>query len=391
MRTSLKLASLIAAGFLLPACAAPPAGTSSGQSAASLKSITGKVSPAAGAVLPNSAIVNVALLDQTDASAKTVATQMMKTDGQQAPFPFTLDYSTSQLKADHTYALSATVTIEGAPAFVLPAPQKVDAFADAPVAGFNLMVEPVQMAPSTTNDPLQGTQWQLSMVDSGGVPTSPVQGTTITLNFGTDGTVSGSAGCNDYSGGYRVAAGEQIAFLNLASTRKSCPEAVMKLETEYLRLLETGGTYRLAGNRLDLEVDGSKASMRFGLPGTLAAVSPTGSPLSGTNWKLVEIVNNGTETTVAATPEITLFLKNDGSVAGSDGCNDYSGTFTTNGDQITFGPLASTMKACEEAVMQQATAYLQHLQNAATWKGVSETLELTTKDGQHVLRYTFYR
>ncbi len=42
-----------------------------------------------------------------------------------------------------------------------------------------------------------------------------------------------------------------------------------------------------------------------------------------------------------------LELSDDGSVAGSDGCNRMTGTFTVDGDTVTFGQLASTLMACE--------------------------------------------
>lgn len=42
-----------------------------------------------------------------------------------------------------------------------------------------------------------------------------------------------------------------------------------------------------------------------------------------------------------------LELSDDGSVAGSDGCNRMTGNFTVDGDTVTFGQLASTLMACE--------------------------------------------
>ncbi len=42
-----------------------------------------------------------------------------------------------------------------------------------------------------------------------------------------------------------------------------------------------------------------------------------------------------------------LDLSKDGSVAGSDGCNRLVGTWKENAAAIEFGPLASTMMACE--------------------------------------------
>ncbi|MFP3466978.1 META domain-containing protein [Leifsonia sp. SIMBA_070] len=42
-----------------------------------------------------------------------------------------------------------------------------------------------------------------------------------------------------------------------------------------------------------------------------------------------------------------LDIQNDGTFAGSDGCNQLNGQGQIDGDQITFGTIASTMMACE--------------------------------------------
>ncbi|ANF32007.1 META domain-containing protein [Leifsonia xyli] len=42
-----------------------------------------------------------------------------------------------------------------------------------------------------------------------------------------------------------------------------------------------------------------------------------------------------------------LDIQNDGTFSGSDGCNQLSGQGQIDGDEITFGSIASTMKACE--------------------------------------------
>ncbi|WP_158867051.1 META domain-containing protein [Leifsonia sp. AG29] len=48
-----------------------------------------------------------------------------------------------------------------------------------------------------------------------------------------------------------------------------------------------------------------------------------------------------------ATGQPHLTIQNDGAFSGSDGCNSLSGKGSINGDVITFGPIASTLKACE--------------------------------------------
>lgn len=41
-----------------------------------------------------------------------------------------------------------------------------------------------------------------------------------------------------------------------------------------------------------------------------------------------------------------LDIQNDGTFSGTDGCNQLSGQGQVDGDQITFGSFASTLKAC---------------------------------------------
>lgn len=43
----------------------------------------------------------------------------------------------------------------------------------------------------------------------------------------------------------------------------------------------------------------------------------------------------------------SLTIKADGTFSGNDGCNDMKGKGTISGDTFTFGPFASTLKACE--------------------------------------------
>lgn len=42
-----------------------------------------------------------------------------------------------------------------------------------------------------------------------------------------------------------------------------------------------------------------------------------------------------------------LVLEKDGSLHGSDGCNNLMGSYEVQGDTITFGQLASTLMYCE--------------------------------------------
>ncbi|WP_419785144.1 META domain-containing protein [Pseudodesulfovibrio sp.] len=58
---------------------------------------------------------------------------------------------------------------------------------------------------------------------------------------------------------------------------------------------------------------------------------------------------------------LTIELKADGTVSGSGGCNTFTGTYTLEGDELKFGPLTSTEKACGGATGEQEFTYLSFL------------------------------
>ncbi len=66
-----------------------------------------------------------------------------------------------------------------------------------------------------------------------------------TMGFDGEGRVSGSGGCNRYTGSYTYADGE-LAFGPLAGTKMMCPEAVMDQEDRFHRAL--GAIERVAVN-----------------------------------------------------------------------------------------------------------------------------------------------
>lgn len=67
----------------------------------------------------------------------------------------------------------------------------------------------------------------------------------------------------------------------------------------------------------------------------------------------------------------------DGKASGSAGCNTFSGSYEAADDgSLTFGPLASTMMACDDQVMALETAYLGALGDVSSFE-VDGDLTLT--------------
>jgi heat shock protein HslJ len=100
-----------------------------------------------------------------------------------------------------------------------------------------------------------------------------------------------------------------------------------------------------------------------------------GGSLAGTDWTLSDLDNGGV-TGTAPTLELT-----ETDASGTAGCNTFSGTYTTDGDSISFGPLATTMMACEGQMMEQESVYLAALDGATGFTIDGDTLTITGDAG----------
>ena len=126
--------------------------------------------------------------------------------------------------------------------------------------------------------PLVGTTWQATMYNNGrGAVQSLALGTEITAIFGADGTLSGSAGCNNYSTTYTVVTTTMKISPAIAATRMMCPEPVMQQEAAYLAALPTVATYRIESNKLELR------DAKGALQASYTAKLRTGWPSAGSS------------------------------------------------------------------------------------------------------------
>jgi heat shock protein HslJ len=122
--------------------------------------------------------------------------------------------------------------------------------------------------------------------------------------------------------------------------------------------------------------------------GQSSGASPSSaSGIEGTLWRLSEYIGpEGNSVTVpeAASASATFAA---GKVSGNAGCNDYTGSYTIDGDKLTFGTIASTTKACGPIPTALETAYLAALGKVATFSVSADTLELKTAEGKVGLKY----
>jgi heat shock protein HslJ len=221
-----------------------------------------------------------------------------------------------------------------------------------------------------TGGTVEGTHWVLDSYDQDGSLTILPESMYADAEFGSS-RVTGFSGCNEFTGLYR-AGGRTLLISDLSGTLMACDEATMTFEQRYTTLLQESRFYSVRGNRLTI----------FGSGGVTALVFDAAprNPLLG-KWVVDSYATTpGTVVAVAKGTQLDVAFQLT-SVGGSAGCNAYSGVYGTNGNVVRIGRLATTNMACDAAVMDQETAFLEALQGAALIESRGSTLNLTDRSG----------
>ena len=104
--------------------------------------------------------------------------------------------------------------------------------------------------------------------------------------------------------------------------------------------------------------------------GAEASAGPAGK------WLAEDIGGRG----VIDDAQTILELAPDGTVSGSGGCNRMAGKARIQESKITFGPLAGTMMACPDALMDQESRFHEALKSVRRWQIDPATRKLTLED-----------
>jgi len=111
------------------------------------------------------------------------------------------------------------------------------------------------------------------------------------------------------------------------------------------------------------------------------------SSLYGTTWKLVSYGPAANPLNATSGDETALTFGNDGKLSGNIGCNSLFGNFKVSGNSITFGPIASTLMACDDALMQQEIAVTQVLAEKAIFSLENSRLTVTSQNGETLVTF----
>ena len=121
---------------------------------------------------------------------------------------------------------------------------------------------------------------------------------------------------------------------------------------------------------------------------TRKSFSTGDQPLANTEWRLVSFGRLGEERPVIQGTTITTKFSADGRVNGSAGCNSYNGTYRVRGDALTFGRMASTMRAClDSKANQQEQQYFAALDSATRFRLNASRLLIYYDSGNSALNF----
>lgn len=226
---------------------------------------------------------------------------------------------------------------------------------------------------------LRDNPWQVTAIaDEDGELVPVIEETSPDIHFEED-QVSGDGSCNRFFGPYEASGGGDLSFGELATTLMACLDALMDQEQSFLIALDSVDAYSIAGGVLEMRAAGQVVALFEAIPTSLA----------NTEWRLVAL-NNGKEAVVSvlADTEVTATFTEDGTLAGSSGCNTYRATWTTEDDALQIGPAMGTKKMCAgDGVMEQEARYLEVLGLVTNYRMDASSLDMLNDEGTRQLQF----
>ncbi|MCX7548506.1 copper resistance protein NlpE N-terminal domain-containing protein [Xanthomarina sp. F1114] len=103
-----------------------------------------------------------------------------------------------------------------------------------------------QQSASTNSNEFTDTKWKLVKLMGKDITASEAF-----ISFSTDeNRVFGDAGCNTFTGSFKIENGSQLELSNVATTMKACPD--MTIENQFMEVLNTVDNFSLSGNTMTL-------------------------------------------------------------------------------------------------------------------------------------------
>jgi heat shock protein HslJ len=241
---------------------------------------------------------------------------------------------------------------------------------------------------AANREPLEGTLWTLISIGPPNEPRPPVEGSHFTAQFSRlpelpSGTVEGTTGCNDWNATYTANLTEIKINLPTKTQNEDCPWGTgnYEVEQQFFLGLNAATEYRIVGNVLQVPYGEGESMQVMNFQATQPPVEEVLdlTPLDNTTWFLAAMGDQPVlpDSEVAVAFEINADGVT-GQISGSGGCNSFNAAI---GEGFAIGPIASTRMACEQAVMDQESAFFAWLGTAYHYSQAGDQLLISTGEG----------
>jgi heat shock protein HslJ len=190
---------------------------------------------------------------------------------------------------------------------------------------------------------------QFISVDVSGATLVP--GTTIRLSF-QDGQLTAQAGCNTISGRYSIVDGKLVGDGGWATTEMGCDPARMAQDQWLANLLSVSPAVDVEDDTITLTAGDVVVQLLD------REVAEPDVQLTGQLWTLNSIISGDAVSSVPAGVTASIEFKDDGTVSFQSGCNSGGGSYTVDGQTITFSSLMTTEMACPGPQSDVEAAFL---------------------------------
>ena len=225
--------------------------------------------------------------------------------------------------------------------------------------------------------------WKLTAYGPANAPTPAVEGVEAGLTFNEDGTITGTSGCNGLGGDYTVE-GDQITFGEFVSTLMACDDPIMAQEEAAHKVMTGTAAYKIEGDTLTITKDDMVLVLTRGTQEAVPPSASSSATLTG-KWTLTSYRISDVLASPVADAEAYLTFNEDGTLTGTSGCNEFGGSYTVEGDQITFKEIVSTLMLCDEPLMGQEETMQQVLTDTATYQLVDNNTLRISKDDRSLI------
>ncbi len=224
-----------------------------------------------------------------------------------------------------------------------------------------------------------GTTWQWVGVTQAQPTGQPVISNpeNYLLLLNKDFTYALKADCNTGLGQY-TASGSSLTIKPAPFTPTDC--GPQSLYQQYVQLLKDVASYTTEGDQLVLILKNDGGRMTFARSAaTLGAGGTQNTQIVGVPWQWTDMQGRpaGSPVLLPEPGKYTLTLKQDGTFEAKADCNNTSGSYTIEGNNLTLVPGPSTMAACGPASLSQQ--YVTLLSTVATYTATGGRLLLTLK------------